>query len=227
VTHRFTHTLLPLLKGKASSLVVELLLPDPRCRKETQVVRREQQVVTKQQSGTNQNEFVELGHAARALGVEPFPLRPSCEQLERIASAGPDAVIEMLGAITALTQQTVQRLLARDASQGRDLMVVPYGGAMHNDLSPAPDRAKWSFGPALSELVGGRYVELDLIVPEFIKDTDAWRSLPWYDAYDPERHGGHTVLLQPGPRSYVLVFPRTQLSEAPPSGAPAASGPGG
>jgi hypothetical protein len=209
-TARFTSELLPMLEGKASSLVVELLLPDPNCERDATEVRREQKVVTEEQAGTNQNEFVELGHRARALGIEPFPLRPTCERLAKIASAGPDTVIEMLLAITELTTELVRRLVARDAASGGDSMVVAYGGAMHNDLRPRPERASFSFGPSLNEHVRGRYVELDLIVPEYIKDTESWRSLPWYAAYDSERHGAHTVLFSTGPQSFVLVFPRTK-----------------
>jgi hypothetical protein len=53
----------------------------------------------------------------------------------------------------------------------------------------------------------GRYVALDLIVPEFIKDNDTWRSLPWYAHYDRARLGDHVTLFEVAPRSYVLVFP--------------------
>jgi hypothetical protein len=222
VTRRFAHQLLPWLEGRASALVVELLLPDPRCRAEADTVREEQKVVTKEQSTGNQNEFVELGQRARALGIEPFPLRPSCEELARIAGAGAETVTEMLSTITRLTDATVRRLLTRDEAARRDAIVVAYGGAMHNDLLPRPGREAWSFGPALSQFSGGRYVEVDLIVPEYIKDTEAWRSLPWYSAYDRAKHGSHTVLLNPSERSYVLIFPwgaGVSAGEAPaPSG---------
>jgi hypothetical protein len=219
-TQRFSTELLPWLEGRASALVVELLLPDPRCRAAAEHVREEQKVVTEQQAAGNQNEFVTLGHRARALGIEPFPLRPDCDTLARIAGAGPDTVLEMLTAITRLTEATVKRLLARDAEAGRDGMVVAYGGAMHNDLSPRPGREAWSFGPALSAHVKGRYLEVDLIVPEYIKDTEAWRALPWYSAYDPDRHGRHTVLFNPGEGSYVLIFARSGAHSGAPGVAP-------
>ena len=57
-----------------------------------------------------------------------------------------------------------------------DRLVVAYGGAMHNDLLPREGRADFSFGPSLAEATGGQYVELDLVIPEQIKDTDAWRA---------------------------------------------------
>ena len=89
-------------------------------------------------------------------------------------------------------------------------MVVLYGGAMHNDMAPRPGREQWSFAKDLDRTAGGKLVELDLIVPEFIKDTDAWKSQLWYPAYDREAMGAATVLVEMGPRSYALVFPRSK-----------------
>ena len=87
-------------------------------------------------------------------------------------------------------------------------MLVAYGGAMHNDLAPRPGHEAWSFGPAMAKSTGDRYVELDLIVPEAIKDTDVWRALPWYAHFDASAHRDHTLLITVAPSSYVLVFPR-------------------
>jgi hypothetical protein len=85
---------------------------------------------------------------------------------------------------------------------------------MHNDLSPREGRESTSFGPRLKKYTGGRYVELDIIVPEYIKDNDAWRALPWHAHYDRAKLGQRTVLFNPEPGSYVLVFPET--TSAPP-----------
>jgi hypothetical protein len=60
----------------------------------------------------------------------------------------------------------------------------------------------------------GRYVALDLIVPEFIKQTDVWRALPWFEHYDARRLAGRAVLFSPAPASFVLVLRGTP--NAPP-----------
>jgi hypothetical protein len=86
-------------------------------------------------------------------------------------------------------------------------MVVVYGGALHNDLSPAPAAAGWSYAPAIDSYVRGRLIAIDLIVPEFIGDDATWRSLPWWPYYERSRLGDQTTLFRTGPRSFVLVFP--------------------
>src|SRR5207244_3639030 len=83
---------------------------------------------------------------------------------------------------------------------------VAHGGGMHNDVTPRAGRETWSFGARIASATSNRYVELDLIVPEAIKDTDAWRSQPWYAAYDPKAQApGETLLVFVAPGSYALV----------------------
>jgi hypothetical protein len=72
--------------------------------------------------------------------------------------------------------------------------VLAYGGALHNDTAPRPQRAAWSFGPELMQRTGGRYIELDLIVADYIQDNDAWRSLPWYAHRRPRGTARHVAV---------------------------------
>jgi hypothetical protein len=218
-SRRFATALLPLLRPRATDLVIELLLPNPACRKETVAsARKEQTVVTERQAETAQNDYIALGHRAKAQRAQPHALKPTCEDLERIATAGDEAVAESLAVITRLTEELVRILLdARRRTHDKPL-IVTYGGALHNDLAPRAGREQWSFGPALERLTSGRYVEIDLIVPEFVKDSDAWRALPWYGAYDPKAHPTETTLFNPSPRSYVLIFPRSETRAATPGG---------
>ncbi|XXX73586.1 hypothetical protein WMF30_38680 [Sorangium sp. So ce134] len=207
-TRRFTELFLPELAGRASDLVVELWAVDPRCKRE-QVARveEEQKAVTQGQSAGNQGEFLALGSEAKRLGIRPHLLAPSCQEYDAIVRAGPDAVTAMLEMIARLTAAKAKALLGREDAAGK--MVIAYGGALHNDVAPRPGRERWSFGPELSAATGGRYVELDLIVREFIKDSESWRALPWYPHFDREAHPDKTVLFNPAPGAYVLVFPRS------------------
>jgi hypothetical protein len=205
---RFTESVLPLLEGRASDLLVELLMPNPKCTKRTEEVREKQAPVTTKQAATNQNEYVLMGEAARKLRVVPDLLRPSCEDLDAIAKAGPDAIAVSLETIARLTRVQAEKLLDRNARTpgDEDKLVVTYGGALHNDLSPPSDRAAWSFGPALSAKVADRYVEVDLFVPEFVEDTDNWKKLEWYPHYDKQKLGGKVTVFSPRPRGYVVLF---------------------
>jgi len=207
-TRRFTQVLLPRLKGRTSDLVVELWVADPKCKQEKVAkVEKQQRAVSKQQAQGNQNEFLALGHASKDLGITPHVLRPSCKEYDELIAAGPDAILKMLSMIARLTEEKAKALIARPGADSN--MVVAYGGAMHNDLSPKSGREDWSFGPQMREHTGGKYVALDLIVPEFIGDNDSWRALPWYDHYDPAAHPGQTTLYKPASGSYVLIFPKT------------------
>ncbi len=212
-TRHFTEELLPELRGVAKHLVLELWVADGACGKEERVVATQQKQVTAPQAETNQNEFVTLGRAADAQGTKVSVLRPSCDEYQQIAKAGDDAVIEMLGMITRLTERRLTEL-TEAAAPGE--VVLAYGGAMHNDLAPAPERAAWSFGPSLAAKTAGRYVELDLIVPEAIGDSPTWKAFPWMPFYDPAKLGEKTVLYRVRDGSFVLVFPRGSGPVAPP-----------
>jgi hypothetical protein len=91
-------------------------------------------------------------------------------------------------------------------------VVLAYGGALHNDIAGG----EWSFGPELDRLTSGRYVELDLIVPEFVKKTAAWEKLPWYAHFMSQRGvRERPVLYKTADRSFTLVF-----AEMPPRPGP-------
>lgn len=214
-TKRFT-AMLPALGGRASDLLVELMMPAKlpdggACVQVAQAVKEKQKAVTAQQASTNQNEYVLMGDAARKLGVIPDLLRPTCDDLAAIDKAGPEMVAVSLETIARLTRAKVEQLLARNARAPADAekMVVTYGGALHNDLVTTPERSRWVFGPDLSKVTKGRYVELDLYVPEFIEDTDTWKRLEWYPHYDRDKLGAKVTMFRPREGSFVIVFAKS------------------
>lgn len=215
-TRRFTEQLLPVVAPLASDVVVELWAPDPRCMREVAKVDQAQKPVTAAQASSNKNEYETLGVRAKAAGVTPWLLRPTCDDFSLLADAGTEAVSSMLGLVRSLTARKVRELVARQ--DGRDgaapRTVLAYGGLMHNDLLPPPSTRDFAFGPELAEEM--RYAELDLVVPEYVKDSPTWQALPWYPAWPELRArltGGdagaapRTHLLQLGPASFVLFFP--------------------
>jgi hypothetical protein len=210
---RFTDELLPGLAGRASDLLVELMMPPTGCNAATTEVRKKQEPATTKQAATNQNEYVTMGDRARALGIVPDLLRPSCGDMDAVRDAGDDAIDASLRLIARLCGTQAARLVDRDARSDADRAkaVIVYSGMLHNDLAPPPDRAAWSYAPALDARVGGRLVSIDLVVPEFMADDDTWRSLPWVTRYDRARLGSRATLIKTADRSYVLVF-----AESPP-----------
>jgi hypothetical protein len=209
-TRRFAEQLLPKLAGKSKHIVIELLLAN--CKQHTvEGVKKQQAPVTEHQAKSNQNEFVTLGKVAERFGIEPQGLTPDCPEYEAVVNAGEGGVARLLTLVADQTAKEVEALLAQPDSGSP---ILTYGGALHNDLSPRPGQAAWSFGPKLALDTQNRYVELDLIVPEFVKDSEAWRNLPWFSAFDREHLSSETLLFQPARGSFVLIFPKTE--RAPP-----------
>ncbi len=209
---RMTDALLPELKGKASDLLVELMNPPTGCNKTTVEVKEKQKVVTSHQAENDQNEYVQMGDAARKLGIVPDLLRPTCDDLAAINDAGADAIDLSLQTIARLTKTRVKALRERDAKTPEDSekMVLTYGGAIHNDLAPPPERVAWAFGPDLAASTNNRYVELDVYVPEFIEATESWKKLEWYSHYDLSKLGDKVTLFHPREHGYVMIFATTK-----------------
>ena len=221
---RFTDAFLPVLAGRASDLLVELMMPPRGCADAAAEVRHDQEVVTSQHAASDQDEYLAMGTRARALGIVPDMLRPSCADLDALQHAGDDQVDVSLTTIARLSHEQASRMVARDAN-GPDhgKMVVLYGGTLHNDLAPSNDAARWSYAPALAAEVQGRFVAIDLIVPEFVGTGAVWQKLAWWPAYDSLRKLAQQARLsnkatlfrlsREHPASFVLLFP---LESPPP-----------
>jgi hypothetical protein len=142
-------------------------------------------------------------------------LSPTCEEYQAIVLAGSDSIAQTLTTIAEITSRMAKGALVKNRAAGRERIVIAYGGALHNDIAPDAAHAAWSYGPQLSSVTGGRYIALDLIVRELIKDNEAWRALPWYAHFDPKREPDSSVLMRVTPNDYVLFFPRTRAPESP------------
>jgi hypothetical protein len=204
--------LLPQLKTHgAHDLVIELLVPTPGCAKHEQRVAETAKPITEPQAASNQNEFLALGRVAKAAGIEPHALTLTCEAAARIAAAKDEdgsAVERLLETVGNASETELQKLVKeRPATE----LLVAYGGALHNDLVPRAGRERWSFGPALKQATDGAYVELDLIVPEYVRDSESWQAFAWYAAFAAAPESAQTRLFVPNPGSFVLLFPNTQI----------------
>ncbi len=216
-TKRFTEEVLPTLGGRASDILVELMQPPTGCQKATAEVKQQQQVVTQKQAATDQNEYVTLGTKARALGIVPDLLRPTCDDLSQVADSG-EPIVASLSLIRRLTVGKVKQLVDRDAKSDADAkkIVFTYGGALHNDLAPVADLAPYAFGIELSAYVGGRYAEVDFFVPEFVTESDNWKKLEWYGAWKALGPSAKVTMFRPRPHGFVILAATTQGSPAPP-----------
>jgi hypothetical protein len=211
-TERFRTQLLPSLSARASDIVVELWGPAVGCKQAVAQVAQQQKAVTQTQKKKIPGEFTRLATEARKLGITPHHLKPSCDDYAGIAGAGDGDIDAMLTLVARLTDRDIKRLLEShsEADATNTRLVIAYGGALHNDVSPRSGSQEWSFGPSLAKHTAGEYVALDLIVPEYIVDAPPWQALPWVAHFDAAAHRSKTTLFNPEPGSYVLVFPSTQ-----------------
>lgn len=210
-TERFGSDILPLLRTRgATVLVVELVNPPQGCETDRAAVTTLQKPVVEQQDPGNQGRFVELGHRAKALGITPLILEPACSEFSAVRQADLDGVAALLELIAKQTQQKVERLVARAGPQE---IIVAYGGAIHNDVAEPSETLPFAFGAALRDATHGSYIAVDLIVPEFVGDTETWRALPWYP-YWPGLEGPGVTLIEVGPREFTIILERGQRRAA-------------
>jgi hypothetical protein len=203
---------LPVLAPRVKGIVIELLAPDKSCEQhEVKAVAERTKPVTEPQRDTNQSEFLALGFAAKKLGMRAEPLIPTCDELKTVLASDNDvgALLELIANVTL--RETVDFLDHQNPAYG----IAIYGGLLHNDVAPKPGQEAWSFGPRLREHARESYVEIDLIVPELVKNEPPWTELPWFSHYDPARPGGETLLYRSGPASFVLIFPRSEATGEP------------
>lgn len=204
-TERFGDEFLPVLRANgAATLVVELINPPTGCETEKAAVAAVQKPIVERQDTGNQDRFVTLGHRARALSMVPLILEPTCADFVPVRQAGPDGVAALLELIAAQTRGKLERLSAH-AKPGE--VVLAYGGGIHNDIAAPGETKPFAFGAGLGQTTGGRYIAVDLIVPEFVGDTEVWRSLPWYE-YWPRLSQRGVTLIQTKPGEYTLIMER-------------------
>ncbi|HEV8550178.1 MAG TPA: hypothetical protein VGQ57_14135, partial [Polyangiaceae bacterium] len=210
-TRRFARDLLPALTPRVKGLVIELLAPDRHCEQhEEQAVAERTKPVTAPQADTNQSDFIALGFAAKQLGIRAEPLVPTCEELKNVLAAQGGDIAALLALIATITTRETFDFLDH---QPPEHAIAIYGGLLHNDTNPTPGHADWSFGPRIAQYAGGSYVEIDLIVPELVRNEPPWTNLPWLQHLGIPAIGKETRLLRTAQSSYVLIFPKTATTE--------------
>jgi hypothetical protein len=89
--------------------------------------------------------------------------------------------------------------------------VASLNGTLHNDLYPTQKSGPASFGKGLNALFPGRFVEVDLVVPELSAKNKAYTDLPLsaqcnWESFIPS--SGVNLVSEAGPNSYLLYWPK-------------------
>jgi hypothetical protein len=193
---RFTREIVGLLEPRADHLVVEAWL-DASCWGTT----REQVFSATQRSEATQMEVMRLVQRSQRLHLQTHTLPMTCIEYDAVVDAsGHVDFLLLLELITGKLADTTRSLLARDRA------VIVYGGALHNDLYPRWPLESLSYAKSLSRELGGRVLEIDLVVPEVVATMEMIRSEPWFPLLgraSPDR----VIVWQRGPASYVVILP--------------------
>ena len=201
---RFTRNLLgPLREAGATDLVAETWITTGACGEVEKKAVAQVDKATRRPART-ENEVVTLLRRAKAAGIMPRILEVGCKDYQTLMGGAEVDFDRLLRLTREQLEKQILAALARPGSR----MVLSYGGALHNDLEPSPELAPYSFGPAVSAVVGGRYLEIDLYVPEFIAKNALVTAQPWYPVYRRAYRRGRVTLVRRGESSYVIVFPR-------------------
>ncbi|HEY5939147.1 MAG TPA: hypothetical protein VIU61_31060 [Kofleriaceae bacterium] len=197
---------LPAIGAKVSDLVVETWVVDPKCGQTAVKATQKIETAVKRPAATK-NEIAVLADAARAAKIQPHAMTLQCKDYEMIAPAKgePDPVAMLTLTTKELWRVASSAVTYRDKAAEPRPWIVVYGGALHNDLYPAEGVAEWSYATAIDATTRGRYVELDLIVPEFAEAAETAKQEPWF----PLVAGAKQVRVwKRNERSFVVILPR-------------------
>lgn len=227
---RFTEQLLPGLAPRAADIVVETWVTQGQCGKQEEAVATEVPKTTQRPAAT-ESELVTMIKRAKAGGVAPHILTLSCKDYEGLLDdKGAVDYEKLLALLRDLLAKGAKEALARlDRAAGKDAagteaggkevavgkeaadrLVLIYGGALHNDLEPDEAMRRYAFGQELQEVSGGRYLEIDLYVPEYVDKDPQITKQRWWAAYRRAARPGKVALVRRGPASYAILFPRGQ-----------------
>jgi hypothetical protein len=212
---RFGDQMLATVAPSASDLVVETWVTEGKCGEtETKAVAKVEESIKRPEA--TESELVTLIKRAKAAGVQPHILTLSCDEYESIQPDGGEIdYVKLLGVVTAQLKKGIDQALVKAPKQKT---VVVYGGALHNDLYPRKkELGIFSFAKAVKKQVGGRYLEVDLYVPEYIEHDKEIPKEKWYGQWRAQQaaHGGEPALVERGPLSYIVIFPMTIRASQP------------
>jgi hypothetical protein len=217
---------LPAFADRLSDLVIETWLVDPGCGAPAVEATARIETAVERPAATR-SEIAKLADAARASRVQPHAMTLHCADYAAVAPAGGEVDA---AAMLSLTTRELRRIVTsavahRDEEPGHRPWIAVYGGALHNNRFPEAGIAEWSYAADADRATGGRFVEIDLVVPELAAASPAARREPWFPLAGAPRDPEHPVLVWTrGERSFVVILPPS--ASAAPGPAPAPGEPG-
>jgi len=208
----FTKDMLPLLKDRVTSLVVETWMVKGRCGAIEQQATKAVAKATERPDET-EAEVTHLLDVSYGMGVKNHILILDCADYRAmLTDAGTlDAEASLLMVKRKVEEKALEARAKEEGGVPGKVLLL-YGGALHNDLVPTTDDAPYAFGPRLRRETNGGYAELDLLVPEYVEKDEDLLKLPWFPSALALAKKGKTVLVQPSPGVNVIVFSYSKVT---------------
>ncbi len=204
----FTAEALPVLADKLSDLVLETWIVDKGCGSAATEATAKVEITMRRPVETH-NDIGDLANAARAAKIQPHAMRVTCEDYARIAPPGkPVDTVAMLDLTTReLGRIGVEAVVHRDREAQHRPWIALYGGALHNDRIPDKGTEEWSYAAKVDDAAKGKFVEIDLVVPELATGDDLIAKQPW--AAIAAHPTTKVQVWKRGERSFVVVLPKS------------------
>ncbi len=198
---RFSEEVFDVLGNDAAHLVLETWQVDPACGSDGKEVRKQVEKAIERPPET-ESEMAMLFRKMRESNTTPHVLQFACDEYKSLlGKEGLDT--EKL--LTLISKKLEQKTLDALAVAPKNKMVLIYGGATHNNLFPYAGLEHWSFATALAEATDQAYMEIDLYVPELVKDDPLLSHEAWYPLLAQARDD-QVILIRRDPASYILIL---------------------
>ena len=208
--NHFSSELLPAISKVTSDIVVEAMVTEGNCVALQEEVTAEVKEDTQRPEET-EDEVSVLFEKARAHGVFPHFLTMTCDDHQSVYGGefvDYEKLLQLIGA--KLLEKTTDVISSRASRHRRNPkpIVAVYGGAIHNDVNPQREWRAYSFGRKLKKKIpDGKYIEIDLIVPEIAKDIPFVKEAEWFPLFKDKTSPEKTLLIKRSETEYLLVFP--------------------
>jgi hypothetical protein len=205
---RFSEAGLPAIADKVSDLVIETWFVDKNCGSAAVEATARVETTMRRPEATK-DDITILAETARKAGIQPHAMRLSCDDYQHAAPPGKDVdpVVLLDIATRELGRVASEAVAHRDRQPQHRPWIAVYGGAVHPARFPDAGVAEWSYAAKVDDATGGRFVEIDLIVPELAEADPVSQKQPWFALVRDADARVH--VWKRGERSFVLVLPRT------------------
>jgi len=220
--YRFANEIFDVLAPHSAHLILETWSIDPSCGAKAKAVTK---VVEKtiQRPKETENEMQILLRKSQKFGVAGHVLPFSCDEYKALLSSKGLDTEKLLEVVSAKLGQEGKAAFAISPDPS---MVLLYGGATHNNLTPYQGLEAWSYAQDLAAVSKSSFIEVDLYVPEFVEGDPILSQEAWYPLLK-EARTTQVLLIRRSPSSFILLMRKALPMPAAQSATPSTEAPKG